>query len=51
VAWAAYAAEAAASAWAAEAAASAWAADVGHRIDFFGIAENACSGVHTFEES
>jgi hypothetical protein len=45
VAWAAYAAEAAASAWAAEAAASAWAADVGHRIDFFGIAEKACSGL------
>ena len=45
VAWAAYAAEAAASAWAAEAAASAWAADVGHRIDFFAIAEKACSGL------
>jgi hypothetical protein len=58
-AWAAaWAARAAASAWA-EDAASAWAAEdaasaameVGHGIDIFAIAENACSGVHTFEES
>jgi hypothetical protein len=58
-AWAAaWAARAAASAWA-EDAASAWAAEdaasaameVGHGIDIFEIAEKACSGVHTFEES
>ena len=56
-AWAALAAEAAAyrsaraarTAWAT---AEAWAAmDLGHRIDFFEIAEKACSGVHTFEEA
>ena len=51
-AWAAQAAEAAAyrsarAAWAAQAAAARAAAemDVGHRIDFFGIAEKACSGL------
>jgi len=48
------AAAAAWAAWAAEAAARAAAAaarEVGHGIDIFEIAENACSGVHTFEES
>jgi len=56
--WAAYAAQAAAraaaeAAWAAYAAEAATAAarEVGHGIDIFEIAEKACSGVHTFEES
>jgi hypothetical protein len=60
-AWAARAARAAraaeaAAAWAARAAYAAQAAAeaaraAGHGIDIFDIAEKACSGVHTFEES
>ena len=58
-AWAAYAAQAAAraaaaaawAAWAAHAAARAAAAAARAGTDIFAIAEKACSGVHTFEES
>ena len=50
-AWAARVAWAAARAAEAAARAAAARAEVGHGIDIFEIAENACSGVHTFEES